>query len=268
MSRTMPRKPRRWAYPAALERAYVRSLVAFADEGVALVRRRLTGALQGRQDAAEGAADLPADNWHDAVAGVLRDLRAMGTSGDARLREIVLQVGRQVKTFNGQQLQMVLRSAYGVNVIASEPNLAAPLRVWEAENLRLIKSVPEQYATQLEGRIVAAVQRGATVRTVQKEVAETYKMPRKRAELIARDQIGKLNGQLTKIRQQNVGIEEYTWRGVLDRRERPEHRAREGKVYRWSDPPADGNPGDAIRCRCSAEAVLPDLEDLKALIRH
>ena len=34
------------------------------------------------------------------------------------------------------------------------------------------------------------------------------------------------------------------------------------------DPPPDGHPGKPIRCRCWAEAILPALEDLDALIVH
>ncbi len=114
----------------------------------------------------------------------------------------------------------MLRRAYGVEVFKVEPGLARVLRPWEAENVSLIKSIPEQYLSNLHGRVVAAVRKGTSLRDMAAQIRETYDLPRKRAELIARDQIGKLNGDLIEYRQTNIGIKEYTWRGVLDERER------------------------------------------------
>src|SRR3546814_12818782 len=61
----------------------------------------------------------------------------------------------------------------------------------------------------LHGKVVAAVQKGTSLHDLTAQVRQTYKMPRHRAELIARDQVGKLNGQLTEYRQQNIGVEDY-----------------------------------------------------------
>lgn len=46
----------------------------------------------------------------------------------------------------------------------------------------------------------------------------------------------------------------YVWETQEDDRVRPEHAAREGQVFKWSDPPAGGNPGSEYGCRCSAHA--------------
>lgn len=265
-----PRKPRRWLYPAGVERDYVRRLVEIAERCTAVIEETLLPALRLRADASNWP-DVPIDassDWHRVVVSAIETMTAAGTLSDQALSEIVLQYGDRTVTFNGQQLQAVLRSVYGVNVIAAEPDLRPILEVWEAENIRLIKSIPTQYAEQLQGRVVSAVQKGTTLRDMVKEVRASYDLPRNRAELIATDQIGKLNGQLTQARQQAIGVEEYRWRGVLDGRERAEHVAREGKVFRWDRPPEDGNPGQPIRCRCSAEGIYPDFEDLRSLFAY
>jgi hypothetical protein len=49
--------------------------------------------------------------------------------------------------------------------------------------------------------------------------------------------------------------ERYIWRTVRDAHVRPAHAAREGKVFRWSNPPQGGNPGEAPNCRCWAEPL-------------
>ena len=94
-----------------------------------------------------------------------------------------------------------------------------------------------------------------------------------RARLIARDQTSKMNVAINMARQTSIGIEEYIWRTAKDRRVVgtpgglwPEgnamhgnHYKREGKTYRWDNPPHDGHPGWPINCRCYPEPVLdPD----------
>lgn len=79
---------------------------------------------------------------------------------------------------------------------------------------------------------------------------------RSHAELIARDQLQKLHGKIEEGRQRAAGVERYKWRTQKDDRVRPEHRAREGVTFEWSQPPPDGHPGEPIMCRCYAEAVI------------
>jgi len=79
----------------------------------------------------------------------------------------------------------------------------------------------------------------------------------KHATLVAQDQIGKLNAQLNQARQEEAGITRFTWITMGDDRVRPEHEALHGKVFAWEDgAPGEGLPGEAVRCRCVAEAVI------------
>lgn len=208
------------------------------------------------------------DRWYTAMETAFAEAIAAAAVSDEAVRSTIDLFAGRVNAFNSNQFHALLRGAYGVDIVTAEPAIDALMRVWEAENLRLIKSIPTQYLENLQGRIVAAVARGETLRSLTAFVRETYRLPTERAELIARDQIGKLNGRLTGYRQTNIGVSEYRWRGTLDARERDAHVAREGKVISWDSPPEDGHPGEPIRCRCWAEPVLPDLDDLDALIVH
>ncbi len=260
-----PRKPRRWLYPAGVERDYAARLTALAAEVVEVVEPAVLRALGYRADIADPSIDT---GWYDGLVQALQSATGLSPVQDQVLGPLVNEFARRTTAFNKQQFHAVLRSAYGVNVLATDPELRSMARVWEAENLDLIKSLPTKYVDQLRGQVTVAVQSGKSLRDVAKVVQKAGKATKARAELIARDQIGKLNGDITQARQQAIGVEEYRWRGVLDGRERSEHVAREGKTYRWDKPPEDGHPGQPIRCRCSAEAVLPDLDDLNALIVH
>jgi len=83
-------------------------------------------------------------------------------------------------------------------------------------------------------------------------------MMKNRAKLIAQDQVGSLNGQLTKFRQTGIGIKQFRWITIGDDRVRAEHAALNGKIFDWDNPPSIGFPQQPIRCRCRAEAVFPE----------
>ena len=78
-----------------------------------------------------------------------------------------------------------------------------------------------------------------------------------RAALIARDQTSKLTSDLNELRQTQAGVEEYDWSTSRDERVRKSHREKEGRRFRWDNPPADtGNPGDDVLCRCVGIGVI------------
>ena len=64
-------------------------------------------------------------------------------------------------------------------------------------------------------------------------------------------------GEATRERAGEIGSTEYAWRTRLDDRVRPEHAAREGATFPWTDPPSDGHPGEPWGCRCNAEVIVP-----------
>lgn len=76
------------------------------------------------------------------------------------------------------------------------------------------------------------------------------------AAFIARDQLGKFNGAINEAQANYVGSKKYIWRTSQDNRVREEHAKREGEIFYYARPPKDGNPGMAIRCRCTAEPII------------
>jgi hypothetical protein len=59
-------------------------------------------------------------------------------------------------------------------------------------------------------------------------------------------------------RQETLGIEQYIWRTMDDGKVRALHRQYDDRTFSWDNPPADGHPGDAFGCRCTADPVLPE----------
>ena len=90
---------------------------------------------------------------------------------------------------------------------------------------------------------------------------------KRRAFLIARDQVGKLQSTIVQHRARAAGLNRYRWSGALDERERPMHRELEGRVFSWDDPPVTNedddrnHPGFDFACRCVALPFIEELEN-------
>lgn len=108
-----------------------------------------------------------------------------------------------------------------------------------------------------------AINKAVRFHSMTQEIQKRFGMTSRRAKLIARDQTSKLNASLTKLRQQELGVEEYIWQTAGDERVRASHKAHDGKKFRWDHLPKEtGNPGNDINCRCVAIPVLEGLLDL------
>ncbi|MDC8803931.1 minor capsid protein [Halomonas pacifica] len=271
----------KWAHPEAIEREYTRAVKQYARRCQRAVNEllmpeipRLIERAGLRGDALAESEEPDEGTWADELDTILGVILAAlfgrraqqifeGMKGPAAAVEVgIPEFGRRVERFNLRQFIKQLQRVYGEGYSRAEPDIDALMRAWELENLKLIRSIPEQYVDKLQGVVIRAISEGQSATGVRDAIRATYDQPLNRAETIAVDQIGKLNARITEYRQKNIGIKEYRWRGVLDFRERPHHRRREGETFRWSKPPWDGHPGQPIRCRCWAQPVWPPRDDV------
>lgn len=175
-------------------------------------------------------------------------------------RQIKQAYGENVNTnpFPEIGLHQARTQRLAVNILSNEPELPNILKAWEQQNIALIKSIPAQLAQQMQSELTAAFVNGTNMKDLAQIVRDRTGVGESRAALIARDQVAKLNGQLSQYRQRAAGLDSYIWRTMHDERVRPTHRVRDGKQYRWSD--SEIKPGQEIRCRCIASPVFPELE--------
>jgi SPP1 gp7 family putative phage head morphogenesis protein len=131
-------------------------------------------------------------------------------------------------------------------------------------HVNLISGLTKTEREQLAAEIATAHQEGnfseATMRII---LRERFAMMEKRAELVARDQVAKLDGQINADRQIGLGVTHFRWNDKRDDRVRPLHRARHGLVYAWAKPPktagVDSIPGSDPLCRCGADPVVDNI---------
>lgn len=250
---------RRWLYPVGAEREYQRFAKAFAKELFQSTQREIVSKLGSLVSAStiRSAADR-ADGLAERIAELMvaTSRPFSGPGSDARIEAEIRKIARQLNRFNDNQFRQVMRSAVQVDVFVHEPWLVDLTEMWVSENVRLIKSIPERYFGSVEGIARRGLMAGTLTNNMGAEIKRLYEVTDRRAQLIARDQVGKLNGDLAMHRQTTVGIGEYQWSTSKDSRVRPDHHDREGRIFKWSEPPGGGHPGKAIHCRCVALPVI------------
>lgn len=148
----------------------------------------------------------------------------------------------------------------GINPNASFSLLIAAAR--EA-NIRLVEDAGRKYAADVRAVFEDPANYDLGVDALRDLLVARGSVSVSHADLIARDQVLKLSADMNEARQRAAGVEEYTWSGIMDERERPSHVALEGNRYAWGAPtPIGYTPGKDYQCRCIAIAYVPELEGL------
>ena len=145
-----------------------------------------------------------------------------GTRSDEALRKILRDGGISVK------FQMTPAMQDNVDAIV-------------AENVGLIKSIPEQFHVQVEGIVMRSVTAGRDLHQLTTELQERLGVTRRRADFIAHDQNSKATAFLRRVRETEVGITEAIWiHSHAGKEPRPTHLANNGKPFNlaegWHDP--------------------------------
>jgi len=256
--RKQPKKPRR---PRRAQVKYTAELTSIIKGVEDIIKEVFLPGLE--RVATTNALERPTER-HDAAADDLERL-----IGDVRLiiakrftpataRAAAVAVANDVNDLNRADIEENLLSVVGIS-LGTDPGIGALLDAAVRENVRLITNLPEALVEDIAGITSRGVRRGRRSSEMAVEIQERFGVSRRRAQLIARDQVSKLNGELTQLRHQALGITRYRWRATLDGKTRDEHAAREGQIFEWDNPPEDGHPGEPINCRCGAEPVLDDL---------
>lgn len=275
-----------WLYPWALERTYARQIGAWMKE--------LTGAAT---EWLEQHYPLMLAGYHsDALGDDLNSLEEFLQAIDSKLfgeqsaerMAYLKKLAEDVQGVNQGQFGKFLNQYADGVFFPREAWLGEVVGAWAATNFTLIKSLSQEYIKRLNSLVGDAVQDGRTWNVVAKDVQGlNNNITKSKSKLLARDQIGKLNGRITERRQQEAGIDQYDWSTSRDERVRgnplglypkakPSHFIMEGVRCRWDDAtvysedggrtwkPRTGkmpkqHPGQPIQCRCTALPVFDEI---------
>ena len=286
-------------YPYAAEKAMAKWIASIAIIPLAdTLDRELTeqGYSRWLKDAgimdSNSIGSIRVDGYGDEINRVIGKLKfallGMYPEGANTAKDKLTDTAYDVFNFNQKQADKQTEKVLGYKYASDDAWWKTAKEAWEAENYNLITGLSEEYIKKINDVAYTAVRTGQTWGTLKKELkGMTDKMTGSKARLIARDQVGKLNGQLTKARQQDLGIETYYWETSKDERVRgnpagkypkaiPSHWIMQGKLCRWDDGTvySDDNgktwkprtgvmpmgiPGEEIACRCTALANMEPL---------
>lgn len=249
----MPPRPKRRPdplYPHGIEKEYVRYAVKRAKLCHDTTILALRGTLQN---------ETRADTLYDValIASIFAALRTLFSHLLAPKADEIQTFGRQTQGYATAQVKKSTGQETPQGTILATV-LAALLSKWTFDNLQLFRSADTRYLDDVEAVVTGSLLTGATVEEVFSQLGRRLEVSISRGTLIAVDQVGKLNGDVTQSTQQAMGIGSYVWITRRDNRVRDAHRTRDGDVFRWDSPPYDGHPGEAINCRCVAKAVMTD----------
>lgn len=151
--------------------------------------------------------------------------------------------------------------------LRGEPGWARQIAAFRRANVAKIRSLAGEQLDEMR-EILSDAELGAwRVEDLRKTIKERFGVTRSKADLLARDQVLKLNAAITQTRQRQAGVTSYVWSSSTDERVREEHRELDGTVQRWDDPPVTNpagdrnHPGEDYQCRCVAIPILPELPD-------
>lgn len=227
---------------------------------------------------------ISADAWTTAIKELTEKLNLDFTTAAAGGAVAASEIFSKLDRANFKEWRAAQEKVLGITVTTPETWKTDLMQSYRDINTGLITRLTDDTRKKIDQEIIDSITSGDTYNTLKKKIAGSgidsgvFKSVEYRTELIARDQIGKINGELTRQRQTDIGVESYIWRTAADERVRgtpggkypnakPSHFNREGKVFLWTKPPEGGHPGEAIQCRCYAEANFGDLFEQDELIQ-
>lgn len=203
------------------------------------------------------------DDFVDQIDTAFKSARVLFYSKytDTEISNLASRAARRASSWNANQINNIFGKVLNVRPAGNESWLNQEIKAFTKANVSLITSISENYFDRVERDVTRAAQKGELTGALAQDIQAAYDVTESRAALIARDQISKFNSDLTKTRQQSVGVNKYQWSTSNDERVRPSHAEKEGKIFSWDEPPPDtGNPGEDIQCRCVAIPVFDNSE--------
>lgn len=218
------------------------------------------------QEVARGIRELVLPRYQqklttDADEGTFDALRllvgAMVRSATEQVRELLRLEGKR----HTKAWMQSARKAFGIDLssVVKEEDLDGYLEKAALRNATLIRGMSDDLLKRVASETTNALITGDPVSVLKQKLKRSLEVSDSRARLIARDQTSKLTSDLNRIRHQQAGIEQYTWRTSQDERVRPRHAKLEGIVYRYDEPTGAEEglpPGQPIQCRCVAQALV------------
>ncbi len=186
--------------------------------------------------------DSARSDWSAKAQAKQADLHNLGLSADLHARMGLQSQVDAAADFDPEKAKIVP----GIT-----PPKLAELDDFVSENVRLVRKIGDDAADRLQRLAIDAHKNGTSNAQLARDIKKEFGYHEDRARLIAADQMGKINSDLTRLNHESIGIVGYFWSISGAPNVRPTHQARNGVYFPYSEPPPDGHAGKPVRCRCT-----------------
>lgn len=276
------------AYPHGIEKKYYRELRGFFKPLTDYVAKYISENLEPllRGDSTEIRLDaIPGESFRKMIYNLenwlsvyMPDISNLPESSNNNIIMAVLgETADEALAFGNKEFVKMLEKGINVNLPTSAPWWEDMKASWAEDNYTLITSNAKKYVEQINILTEQAIVNGMSPMKLKEAILKaTEGLSVKHCKLLARDQMGKLNGQITQAQMEEVGLDLYVWSTSSDDRVRDSHAIMEGLLCRWDDASVcsydngktwvarpsgaiDLHPGQDIQCRCVGLAFYPEL---------
>jgi len=258
------KKTPKWKYPWAVEKLYEAELVRYVNIIEHEVNTLIIPAIPGLKaeyelnkisfDGVDYFVAHRNDEYTANLNSVFDTLKIRLATETPSPVLLATDISQKTNKWNSAQWSSILQSVLGIKGFIRVPGVAQIIKAFINENVNLITNLESETLRKMKLSLNNSIISGQRVETIASNVEHTLDVSRSRARLIARDQIGKLNGQLTMNNQTGYGITHYIWQASNDSRVRQTHLNNNNKRFAWDTPPmSTGHPGQDYQCRCWAD---------------
>jgi hypothetical protein len=197
------------------------------------------------------------------------DLERLFILLDGALRDWAVRV----ESWSRGKWRGAVLSATGVDIstLIGPEDMRETLGSYLAWNSGLVRDVSAQIRQRISNAVFSGLQNRTPVREVAKQINEATALGRDRSKRIASDQLSKVSNALADERRREAGLTIWKWRWSHKKHGRPEHIARDGKLYSEvaadvgqdvegqtvnAAPDASDLPGRPPYCGCRSQACL------------
>lgn len=269
-------------YPASVEREYKRFLNSYMVVLKSTLEQELPNLKSVIQDSSRADSNdkdrrlirlSDFKNKANKIESVFESIESLLYSaiGIHELKRKLSNMANMTKKLTVQEWKKALNKTLAIDILEDYymgDFYQDMLEKWVNDNVNLIVTIPRTMLTEMKQQVYDGFINGKPTTQIMKSIQKEYAISKTHAKLLARDQLSKLNSNITKAQQEDAGVTEYKWRTVGDGRVRERHSDLDGKIFSWSNPPIVDiktgrrcHPGEDYQCRCIAIPVI----NLKAL---
>lgn len=256
-------------YNAAIRQRYAKALVALVKQMTEQTKRQLLKEFK-KPDAKEYfAQDESISSQSRILVSALRSKFEQLFNAKAKgLAESMIEQTEKASS-GAVELSLKQMSAgltLGKRTLSAE--MKEVIKSSIVENVSLIKSIPSEYFTQIEGAVMRSIAGGNGLQDLVPFLNNYQSVTIRRARFIADDQSRKAYANLSAAKMKSTGIKKYEWvHSSAAQEPRPLHLQLNGSIQSLDDPPiiqyakgkqpqVRGKPGDLINCTCIMKPVL------------